>query len=170
MPAEYAQEKHIFPHYGAPEDDNDDSDWLQRHLVSGRTPSLRRTPSVPSNAKARALSSTSLMIQWDKPTESSLEMTYPLTHEVHYTSNPILETAVWSKQVASGNNFTIVSGLTPFTVYTIRVNGHNAYGPGLLSPVVFQQAGSQSSPKPLDLLSTAFFGDTMSLDQQQIAK
>ena len=67
---------------------------------------------------------------------------------MYYTSNPSLGTGAWSSQQVDRSILTTVSGLTPLTVYTVRVQAYTSVGPGPLSaPVqVKTQHGGRSWP------------------------
>ncbi|CAG0879781.1 unnamed protein product [Darwinula stevensoni] len=109
------------------------TDWLERSLALRRMSLIRHTLSAPENVKARAISLTTLMIQWDELEKSHLDV---MAYKVYYTSNPAMETSMWSSQLVGGNNFTTISGLTPFTVYGIRVEVYTSLKRGHASPPI----------------------------------
>ncbi|CAG0888963.1 unnamed protein product [Darwinula stevensoni] len=109
--------------------------------------------SPPKQVRAKYLSGTSLAIWWLKP-EITMQATYycrrnhdlKLTaYKVYYTRNPEQEIKDWSSQLVAsfseGNyrryatleTFTLLSGLAPLTIYTVRVQAYTTNGPTPLS-------------------------------------
>ncbi|XP_067118377.1 tyrosine-protein phosphatase Lar-like isoform X6 [Centruroides vittatus] len=110
--------------------------------------------SAPRNIQARALSSSTVVIQWDPPKEPNGQVT---GYKVYYTIKPNLPTSAWMTQNVDNNQLTTISGLLPLNIYTVRVQAFTSRGPGPLSgPIqVKTQVGVPSQPVNLRATSTS---------------
>lgn len=77
-------------------------------------------------------------------------------YKVYYTTNPQLPIASWESQMVDVNHLTTISGLTPLTTYTIRVQAFTSVGPGPLSTPALVKTQQGVPSQPINLRVTDF--------------
>ncbi|KAK6630706.1 hypothetical protein RUM44_002875 [Polyplax serrata] len=108
---------------------------------------------APRNVQVRPLSSSTMVIQWDEPETANGQVT---GYKVYYTTNPQLPIASWESQMVDVNHLTTISGLTPLTTYTIRVQAFTSVGPGPLSTPALVKTQQGVPSQPINLRVTDF--------------
>ncbi|KFD70875.1 hypothetical protein M514_01174 [Trichuris suis] len=101
----------------------------------------------PKNVHSRAVSPTSIMVQWEPPEKANGVI---LGYAVFYTSRPAEPFNMWlTKEVIGNDRLTVISGLQQNVVYTVRVQARNSVGYGPISePVsVLTQPGIPGQPQ-----------------------
>ncbi|KRZ40215.1 Tyrosine-protein phosphatase Lar-like [Trichinella pseudospiralis] len=100
----------------------------------------------PKNVHSRAVSVSSIMVQWEPPEKPN---GFIVAYMVYYTSQPTEPFSVWSTKEVGNERLTTVGDLQPNVVYTVRVQARNSAGFGPVSePVsVVTQPGIPGQPQ-----------------------
>ena len=83
---------------------------------------------APSNVKAIVQSSTVISVQWDGISPCTLVNGFIVKYRVEYTANGRTQSTEEATDDPRSGAETTLTGLTPFTTYSIRVAGVNAEG------------------------------------------
>ncbi|XP_025110641.1 receptor-type tyrosine-protein phosphatase S-like isoform X6 [Pomacea canaliculata] len=111
----------------------------------------------PRNIRARAASSTTIVVSWDEP---EIPNGIIQGYKVFYTLKPEDPVFFWEQQeVKNDNRLTTISGLEPNQTYTISILAYSSIGPGPMSHPIqvltTQGAGFQVPYQPLNLHAEA---------------
>ncbi|XP_025110636.1 receptor-type tyrosine-protein phosphatase F-like isoform X2 [Pomacea canaliculata] len=110
----------------------------------------------PRNIRARAASSTTIVVSWDEP---EIPNGIIQGYKVFYTLKPEDPVFFWEQQeVKNDNRLTTISGLEPNQTYTISILAYSSIGPGPMShpiQVLTTQGGFQVPYQPLNLHAEA---------------
>ncbi|XP_024937646.1 tyrosine-protein phosphatase Lar isoform X10 [Cephus cinctus] len=112
--------------------------------------------SSPRRVQVRPLSSSTMVIQWDEPQTPNGQVT---GYKVYYTTDPDQPMASWLSQMVDNNQLTTISDLTPYQMYTVRVQALTSVGPGPVSPPV-QIKTQQGVPSQPEQLMAVDIGET----------
>ncbi|XP_076625271.1 tyrosine-protein phosphatase Lar isoform X9 [Colletes latitarsis] len=111
---------------------------------------------APRKVQARPLSSSTVVIQWNEPETPNGQVT---GYKVYYTTDWNQPMASWEYQMVDNNQLTTLSDLTPYMIYTIRVQALTSVGPGPLSLPV-QVKTQQGVPSQPEMLTAVEIGET----------
>uniref|UniRef100_A0A3B5QYJ1 Receptor-type tyrosine-protein phosphatase F n=1 Tax=Xiphophorus maculatus TaxID=8083 RepID=A0A3B5QYJ1_XIPMA len=100
--------------------------------------------SPPLHVRARLLSSTTILVEWESPEEPNGQLQ---GYRIFYSSEPSNPLSTWQIHNINDSKFTSISGLTPTTTYSLRMLGFTSMGDGPLSDVL--QTTSTSVPGEL---------------------
>ncbi|KHJ45810.1 fibronectin type III domain protein [Trichuris suis] len=121
--------------------------WRNGTVPAGMNSLLSVPQNQPKNVHSRAVSPTSIMVQWEPPEKANGVI---LGYAVFYTSRPAEPFNMWlTKEVIGNDRLTVISGLQQNVVYTVRVQARNSVGYGPISePVsVLTQPGIPGQPQ-----------------------
>ncbi|XP_064411078.1 receptor-type tyrosine-protein phosphatase delta isoform X13 [Latimeria chalumnae] len=102
--------------------------------------------SAPRNVQARMLSSTTILVQWEKPEEANGQIQ---GYRVYYTMDHSQHTNNWNKHNVAGNEITTIENLIPQKTYFVKVLAFTSVGDGPLSNEiqVITQTGVPGQPQ-----------------------
>ncbi|XP_023184851.1 receptor-type tyrosine-protein phosphatase F-like [Xiphophorus maculatus] len=89
--------------------------------------------SPPLHVRARLLSSTTILVEWESPEEPNGQLQ---GYRIFYSSEPSNPLSTWQIHNINDSKFTSISGLTPTTTYSLRMLGFTSMGDGPLSDVL----------------------------------
>nr|XP_029132824.1 receptor-type tyrosine-protein phosphatase F-like isoform X2 [Labrus bergylta] len=101
-------------------------------IVNTRT-SEQAPSSAPLHVKARMLSSSTMLVQWDPPEEPNGQIS---GYRVFYSSEHDASYGTWLTQDTDDSQLTIITDLTTDITYSLRVLGFTSMGNGPLSDVL----------------------------------
>uniref|UniRef100_A0A3Q2CCZ5 Receptor-type tyrosine-protein phosphatase F n=1 Tax=Cyprinodon variegatus TaxID=28743 RepID=A0A3Q2CCZ5_CYPVA len=101
--------------------------------------------SPPLHVRARLLSSTTILMEWEPPEEPNGQLQ---GYRIYYRSEPSSPVSSWQILNTNDSRSTSISGLTPNITYSLRILGFTAVGDGPLSDVlqIKTQQGVPSIP------------------------
>ncbi|XP_044298723.1 receptor-type tyrosine-protein phosphatase F isoform X3 [Varanus komodoensis] len=124
---------------------------LPSELVEART-GEQAPSSPPLKVKARMLSASTMLVQWEHPEEpNGLIRGY----RVYYTIDPHLPLSMWQKHNTDDSLLTTVGSLITGTTYSIRVLAFTSVGDGPPSDVIQVKAQQGVPAQPADFQAEA---------------
>ncbi|MEQ2301099.1 hypothetical protein AMECASPLE_032555, partial [Ameca splendens] len=89
--------------------------------------------SPPLHVRARLLSSTTILVEWEPPEESNGQLQ---GYRIYYSSEPNDPLSSWQTHNINDSKFTSITGLMPNITYSLRMLGFTSMGEGPLSDVL----------------------------------
>ncbi|XP_033008289.1 receptor-type tyrosine-protein phosphatase F isoform X21 [Lacerta agilis] len=120
-------------------------------LVDART-GEQAPSSPPLKVKARMLSSSTMLVQWEQPEEPNGMIR---GYRVYYTIDPHLPLSKWQKHNTDDNHLTTVGSLITGATYSIRVLAFTSVGDGPPSDVIQIKAQQGVPSQPADFQAEA---------------
>ncbi|XP_016521996.1 receptor-type tyrosine-protein phosphatase F-like isoform X3 [Poecilia formosa] len=101
--------------------------------------------SPPLHVRARLLSSTTILVEWEPPEEPNGQLQ---GYRIFYSSEPSNPLSTWQIHNTNDSKFTSISELTPNITYSLRMLGFTSMGDGPLSDVLQLKTQQRVPHKP----------------------